>query len=197
MTVEQGLAQAIALHNAGRAADAQRVCEQWLHAEPQHPALHQLLAVLRLEAGEARAATEHIEQSLQLRPGHAPTRQIGAQAWFACAVQAHAGHDAAGEEAALRRAVALWPAHVPACVNLGIALQAQGRRDDAMGWYGRAYRLRPDSFGRIANALCSEPSGALWLDLDALRAALAAAADTTADTTGDTPIEAGRPLSRS
>ena len=42
----------------------------------------------------------------------------------------------------------------------------------AMACYGRAYRARNDSFGRIANALCSERSGALWLDLDALRDAL-------------------------
>lgn len=176
MSVEQGLAQAIALYNAGRQADAQRVCEQWLRASPEHPALHQLLAVLRLEAGDATAATEHIERSLQARPGHAPSRQIGAQAWFARAVRAHAGHDAPGEEAALRRALMLWPEHVQACVNLGIALQAQARLDEAMPWYGRAYRLRPDSFGRIANALCSEPNGALWLDLDALRATLVALA---------------------
>jgi tetratricopeptide (TPR) repeat protein len=173
-TVEQGLAQAIALYNAGHKAPAQALCEQLLQTAPAHPAVHQLLAVMRLDAGDPRAATRHIEHSLQARPEHAPSRRTGAQAWFAQSLAEHQAGDAAAEEAALRRSLALWPEQVQACVNLGIALQTRGALDEAMQWYGRAYRLNPGCLGRVANALCSEPRGALWLDLADLRAALVA-----------------------
>jgi tetratricopeptide (TPR) repeat protein len=172
--VEQGLVQAIGHYNAGRRPQALALCDALLAAVPEHPALHQLRARLCLDAGDAAAATEHIERSLQARPAHEPSRRLGAQAWFARSLQAHDAGDRAGEGAALDRAVALWPEHVEAWVNRGIWLQAQGRLDEALRCHGRAYRLRADCFGRIANALCSEPAGALWLDLDALRATLAA-----------------------
>jgi tetratricopeptide (TPR) repeat protein len=170
--IEQGLARAVTLYNGGRRPEAQALCDTLLRAAPGHPAVHQLLAVLCLDSGEPLQATRHIERSLHARPGHAPSEKIGAQAWFAQSLAVHETRAPEAEEAALRRALALWPEHVEACVNLGILLQASGRLAEAMPWYARAYRLREDTFGRIANALCSEPTGALWLDLEALRASL-------------------------
>jgi tetratricopeptide (TPR) repeat protein len=70
--------------------------------------------------------------------------------------------------------LALQPDDAQACVNLGLILQLQGRLEAAMPRYARAFALQPDTFGRIANALCSEPHGRLWLDLEALKRALAA-----------------------
>lgn len=174
--LEQQLAEAIALYNAGQQPQARARCEQMLAAGARHPALHQLMAVLELDAGDPQAALQHAQRSLRARPHHPPTLKLGAQAWFALSLRAHARGDREGERDALEHSLALCPEHVEAAVNLGIWLQAQGRLDDAMRCYGRAYRLREATFGRIANALCSEPRGALWLDLNALRAALAAAA---------------------
>jgi hypothetical protein len=51
-------------------------------------------------------------------------------------------------------------------------LQEAGRMVEAMRAYGRAYRLREGSFGRIAHALSAAPMGQLWPDLDALGDAL-------------------------
>ena len=78
----------------------------------------------------------------------------------------------AAAEAALRRALALAPTHVPSLVNLALLLQTRGDLPAALELYGRAMRQDPQTFGRIANALCSEPSGLLCLDLDALRRGL-------------------------
>jgi cytochrome c-type biogenesis protein CcmH/NrfG len=76
----------------------------------------------------------------------------------------------------LTKVLGQQPAHAVALVNLGIVHLDQGRLDDAMRRFGAAWRLRPEAFGRIANALCSSSCGALWLDAATLKRALSAAA---------------------
>jgi len=170
--LESGLAQAIAAVNAGRREQARAVCEQLLGVAPGHPAVHQLLALIALDEGDAMAAQRHAEASLASRQGHPPTLAVAAKAAFAVALAAHARGDTAQEEAALRRALGHEPQMVEAEVNLGIVLQSRGALDAAMAHYGRAFVQRPDAFGRIAHALASEPRGAVWLEADALRSAL-------------------------
>ncbi len=94
------------------------------------------------------------------------------EAWFHLALVRQDLGDFHGAAQALQRVLALAPQRAEAEVNLGIVWQEAGRLDDAMRAYGRAYRLREDSFGRIAHALAAAPCGRLWLDLDALRDAL-------------------------
>lgn len=81
--------------------------------------------------------------------------------------------DLRGAQAALRSALACQPDAAPAAVNLGIVLQEDGQPDAALAAYAHAYRVAPETFGRIAQALCSGPHGRLWADLGALRALLA------------------------
>ena len=151
------------------------LCEQAVATHPPHPAVQQLLAVIALQDGDAPAATELAAASLALRPGHAPTVKVAADAWFQCSLARHDERDLPGEVQALREVLRLAPERVEAEVNLGIALQDGGEIDEAMRAYGRAYRLREDTFGRIAHALAASNVGRMWLDLDALRAALRAA----------------------
>ena len=108
---------------------------------------------------------ETLARAVALSPTHV-------DAWFALALTRHDLGDLAGAEAALRQVLGLVPQRAEAEVNLGIVLQDAGRIDEAMGAYGRAFRLREDSFGRIAHALSAANVGRLWLDLDALRTAL-------------------------
>jgi cytochrome c-type biogenesis protein CcmH/NrfG len=81
------------------------------------------------------------------------------------------GHLAAAvklyEEALTRR-----PELAEGAVNLGICLQGMGELAGAKQAYARALCLRADTFGRIAQALASSPTGELWLDLRALRRSL-------------------------
>ncbi|MDE2565718.1 MAG: hypothetical protein KGL50_08015, partial [Burkholderiales bacterium] len=123
-------------------------------------------------AGAQAGARAAFEAALRLAPGLEP-------AWFALALACQDLGDLGAAQAALEQLHHLRPApaplHVEAAVNLGLVLQLQGRLDAAMAWYGRAWRARPEAFGRIAHALCSEPHGRLWLDLEALREALRAA----------------------
>jgi cytochrome c-type biogenesis protein CcmH/NrfG len=63
---------------------------------------------------------------------------------------------------------------VEAAVNLGIALQRLGDMDAAMGAYRSAIAIRPDSLGRIAQAVTADRTGMLYLDLGAFRRRLGA-----------------------
>lgn len=174
-TIENLLGMAIRHVNAGKRDRARVLCEQAVATHPPHAAVQQLLAVIALQDGDATAATELANASLGLRPGHAPTVKVAADAWFQRSLARHDEGDLAGEMHALREVLRLAPERAEAEVNLGIALQDGGEIDAAMGAYARAYRLRDETFGRIAHALTTPNVGRLWLDLDALRAALRAA----------------------
>jgi predicted TPR repeat methyltransferase len=97
------------------------------------------------------------------------------EAWFKVSLVRQDLRDLDGAVAALERVLALSPQRVDALVNLGIVQQEAGRMDEAMRAYGRAYRLREETFGRIAHALATPAVGRLWLNLDDLRAELVAA----------------------
>jgi tetratricopeptide (TPR) repeat protein len=200
-SVEQLLDLAIRHVNAGQRERARVLCEQADVAHPPHPAVRQLLAVLSLLDGDVVQARHHAEASLALRPDHVPTLVVAgtaqhqgghwpvalrtleravaldpghADGWFQLALVQHDLRDLEAAAQSLRCVLRLAPDRVDAATNLGIVLQDSGRIDAAMRAYGRAYRLREDSFGRIAHALAAASNGRLWLDLDALRATLRA-----------------------
>ena len=173
-SVEELLALAVRHVNAGQRERARLLCEQAAAWHPPHPAVQQLLAVISLQEGDAAAAAELAAASLALRPDHAPTLRVAADAWFQRSLARHAAGDLAGEAQALREVLRFAPERVEAEVNLGIALQDNGEIAEAMRAYGRAYRAREDTFGRIAHALASGNVGRMWVRLDDLRAALRA-----------------------
>ena len=165
------LALAVQHVNAGQPERAKQLCEHALATCPADAAVLQLLALLRVKAGELERATHSIEASLQLRPDHGPSQLVAgdvarARADLPAALALHDTGDLAGAETALRQVLTLVPARAEVEVNLGIVLQEARRMDEAMRAYGRAYRMREDSFGRIAHALTAAPVGRLWLDLD-------------------------------
>lgn len=172
-SVETLLALALRHVNAGQRKRAVVLCEHALATHPPHPGVLQLLALLTLQRGDAAGALRHAQASLALRPDHAPTRQLAADAGFQHALAHQDAHDHAAAVATLREVLRLAPERAEAEVNLGIVLQEAGRLDEAMQAYGRAYRLRDDTFGRIAHALAAADSGRVWLRLEDLRAALA------------------------
>jgi tetratricopeptide (TPR) repeat protein len=197
------IALSIRLVNANQPERARIVCEQALAMFEPHPAVHQLLAVLDLQDGHVAAAREHAVRSLTLRPDHVPTLLVMGditlaqhdlraasqsferavalapeqpEAWFKAALVRQDLHDLPGAVAALERVLAAQPERVDALVNYGIVLQECGRLDDALRAYGRAFRLREQTFGRIAHALATPGTGRLWLNLDDLRTELRALA---------------------
>ena len=119
---------------------------------------------LAWEDGETKLAAKLLEAASQ---NDAP-----ASVWFDLGLARQDLRDYAGAAAAYRKAVELKADHAEAIFNLGVVLQESGRLDEAMRAYAQAYRLRPDSFGKIAMALTSAPHGGLWLDEASLRRAL-------------------------
>ncbi len=200
--VEPRIAAALALANQGRTAEAIECCERARAELPGHPGLLQLLALLRLRAGDATQARAHAAAALTMRPDHLPTlfiavdaaRALGATAearalcervvalepgraetWFQLALLRQDDGDLAGAAAAWRAVLRLQPGQAQAEVNLGIVLQEAGDLPEAMRAYGRALRSSEETFGRIAHALAASRHGRLWLSLSGLREELLAA----------------------
>ena len=111
------------------------------------------------------ASSDILERVVKLLPAHV-------NAWFQLALVRQDLQDLSGAIAALREVLRREPERADAEVNLGIVLQEIGKIDEAMRAYGRAYRLREETFGRIAHALSTPNVGRLWLNLEALRVAL-------------------------
>ncbi|PWJ93054.1 Tfp pilus assembly protein PilF [Mesorhizobium loti] len=97
-------------------------------------------------------------------------------AWFDLGLVRQDMRKFGGAAQAYRRVLEMSPDSPEAAVNLGVVLQETGDLDEAMLAYSTAYRLRPSTFGVIAMALTSAPSGRLWLDEEALRRSLAGGA---------------------
>jgi tetratricopeptide (TPR) repeat protein len=114
------------------------------------------------ELATARAELEHILKS----------STASANLWFIYGVICQDSHDTTTAITAYRRALQMSPELAEAHVNLGICLQETGDIAAAKAMFGRAIRLRPDTFGRIAQALAAAPSGELWLDSERLRRSL-------------------------
>jgi Flp pilus assembly protein TadD len=66
--IEQAMAQARALHQAGRLAEAEQIYQQVLAVNPSHAAAMQLLGVAALQKGDAGRAAQLISQAIALEP---------------------------------------------------------------------------------------------------------------------------------
>jgi tetratricopeptide (TPR) repeat protein len=86
-----------------------------------------------------------------------------ADAWFALGLVCEDVRDLVRAAAAFGAALAARPAFHEAAFNLGCVCQEAGDLEAAIDAYATAWRLRPDSFGRIAQALVSPATGKLWL----------------------------------
>lgn len=153
--------QAVALHQQGRPAEAEKLYRQVLAIDPGvFPALY-LLGVLRLEQGDSADATGLIERALALNPNDPA-------AWmhYGLALQGQSRFEEA--LTAQEKALALRPGLLPAQLGRGGALRALGRNQAALAdyeavlagdpgnadaWNGRGALLR--SLSRMDEALDS------------------------------------------
>jgi tetratricopeptide (TPR) repeat protein len=124
------------------------------------------LALCLHKLGELAAARAELEPILA-------SNAAGANLWFCYGLICQDSRDTAAAITAYRRTLHLSPELAEAHVNLGICLQQTGDIAAAKASFGRAMRLRSDTFGRIAQALPSAPRGELWLDSERLRQSLA------------------------
>lgn len=166
----QGFATALALHRAGRLAEAEPLYEAVLHLDRHHLGSLHNLALIRLQQrrlAEAASLLRHaIDQEPEAATAHnglgmvmrAMGRHVEAGAAFAEAARlapelaaVHANLAAAllaqgravEAVAPLERALALAPNDVEAIDSMGNALQALHRPGDAVAWHERAIALNP------------------------------------------------------
>jgi predicted O-linked N-acetylglucosamine transferase (SPINDLY family) len=162
--------RALALHQAGRLAEAEPLYREILAARPGHfDALHHL-GLIDYQRGEHDAALGRIDAALKLNPA-APTAHNNRGVVLAALQrldEALASYDRAialtpdyvdalvnrgnalkdlkrfdGALASYDKAIVLAPAHAVALAKRGIVLHALGRFDEAVASFDRAIALRP------------------------------------------------------
>lgn len=152
------------LDQAGLKPQAREAWRAILKIIPQHQEAAARLGRLAWEDGDHAAAVSLLE--------HVAADNAPASVWFNLALARQDLRDYAGSAEAYRKAIEIKPDHAEAALNLGVVLQESGDIDAAMQAYAQAYRIRPASFGLIAQALTSASHGRLWLDETALRRSL-------------------------
>ena len=124
------------------------------------------LGIVRRQLGDRAGARAALEQATTLDP-------TLSGAWFLLGLLRQDDHELAEAASAFRAALTARPEYHEAEFNLAVVLQEAGDVEAALDHYARAWRLRPDSFGRVAQALVSPAVGRLWLQPGALMRELA------------------------
>ncbi|MHA1536312.1 MAG: tetratricopeptide repeat protein [Alphaproteobacteria bacterium] len=127
----------LALHLAGRLAEAEAIYRQVLEAKPGHAGANHLLGGLAHQAGEHERAVGLISKAIAKAPRHPDyCNSLGN------ALRALGRLDEAA--ASYRKAIANNPKHAEAHNNLANIFLDQGRPDDAAAAYGKALAIKPD-----------------------------------------------------
>jgi len=101
-SAEDIVRRATAAFNSGQREDARRLCEEGLGREPFEPMLNHLMAAVLFSQGEISPARNHVETSLEKRPGNAAAHLLAARI-------ARAAMDFDGALAYLDQAIAIAP----------------------------------------------------------------------------------------
>jgi tetratricopeptide (TPR) repeat protein len=138
------LADAVAWHQAGRLADAEKAYNQILAVDPgNYDCLH-LLGVIMTRRGKHAQAVAQIELSLAKNP-------MNAAAWSNRGAALYALKRLDEAIASYNRALAITPNFAFALSNRGAALYALKRFDEALTSYDRALAVQPDYAEALSN----------------------------------------------
>ena len=159
-------ARAQALHQAGRLEEARALYEQVLAAHPRHAEALHLLGYLWFQKGDPIRALDLIGRAIALQPANPGYRYNRAL------ILKETGRleDAAAD---FREVARLQPADVDAWCDLGEALLALGRPEEALAAWDRAVALRPSPDLHANRGVALRQSGRLDEALAAQDRALA------------------------
>jgi tetratricopeptide (TPR) repeat protein len=143
-TLEAKFQQALALHKAGRLADAEQGYQVVLCRYPHHFDALYLLGVIALQTRRPELASELFGQAIAQRPNFAEAynNRGAALADLGRLEDALSDYD---------HAIALQADHFGAHNNRGAALARLGRFAEALSSYDRAIELRPDAADAYVN----------------------------------------------
>jgi tetratricopeptide (TPR) repeat protein len=180
-TAEDIVRRAAAAFNAGRAADARRLCEQGLSRLPGEPMLSHLLAAVLFAQKDLKGARPLIERSIAMRPDNAAARLLAGRI-------ARAGGNFEAALAHFDRAIALAPQR-EAFVEKARTLDQAGLRAPAREAWTAILKVVPhhqeaaSRLGRLAwedgdlaaaasfleRAAADEAPASVWFDLGVVR----------------------------
>jgi predicted O-linked N-acetylglucosamine transferase (SPINDLY family) len=130
-------AQAVALHQRGSIAEAERAYRLVLSADKRHAGALQYLAMLEGQRGNVAEAVRLLKQCVKVVPRAA---EVHTNLGYALALMNR--HEEA--LSAYDKALAINPNFLPALNNRGISLREMKRLADAVANYDRALALKPD-----------------------------------------------------
>ena len=143
-TIQDALAIAWKLFQAGDLAGALRVYSKVVEIEPRVVAAWQMIAAIHQLQGRLDQAITSYEQVLGLDPNHV-------EALNNLGVALHSQGKIESALDCLQRAARLEPDYADAHSNLGNVLQEQGKLDEAVASYRQALRLEPAYFDALNN----------------------------------------------
>ena len=147
--LDGALRAAIAAHQAGQLADAERRYRTLLAVAPRHADALHFFGVLLHQQGQREAALSLIERALQIAPGYIDARNNLGN------VQKELGRPVDAERS-YRAVLAARPDFAQAWNNLGVVLKLQSRGEEAADAYRRCLALAPDfaeGWANLGNAL--------------------------------------------
>lgn len=162
------LTKALALHRAGRLAEAVALYRGLRERAPRDPQILHLGGVALLQLGRSAEAVPWLEAGARLSPRAAST-------WMCLGVALGRVGRGVEAEQALRKAVAAEPDDGEAWTNLGLALERNGRSQEALAAFRRgAETRRGEAAGWTAWAVALNASGSSAEALTVLERAPAA-----------------------
>ena len=130
------LQTAVALHQAGRLDDAEKIYAKVLKADPRNANALNLMGTIATVRARYPEAKKYFERAMQCAPRMADVP-------FNLAVALTALGDSPGARAAYERALTLNPRHADATLNLGAILQHSGALEEAIGAFEKYRELVP------------------------------------------------------
>lgn len=133
-TVGNAIKAGIALHRQGRGAEAARVYQEVLAADPENADALHFLGVLKHQEGDSAASIELIERAIASDPGHPGMRSNLGNVFKEMGRVREA-------ERAYRTVLELTPEFADAHCNLGVVLRAQKKLPEAAASLQKAVAL--------------------------------------------------------
>ena len=147
--IDEKFQQAVAFHQAGQLAQAERMCKQILRYNSQNAEAFHFLGIIACQTGKYPVAVDLIIHAIEIDPKHAPCYYILANALLVQdklleAIEAY------------QQAIRIQPNHADAYNNLGTIFINQNRIDDAIEAYQQAIQIQPnqgEAYYNLGNAL--------------------------------------------
>ena len=147
--IDEKFQQAVAFHQAGQLAQAERMCKQILRYNSQNAEAFHFLGIIACQTGKYPVAVDLIIHAIEIDSKQSPfyyslANALREQGKFMEAIEAY------------QQAIRIQPNHADAYNNLGTIFINQNRIDDAIEAYQQAIQIQPnqgEAYYNLGNAL--------------------------------------------